>query len=167
LYIGSIEIGQMNLKLLFVVLILGLGASCKKYPDGETYGKRKSRIIKSWTLDKFFVNEADVTGSYVTYFFLDLYKSDKYRYGIDGQGFYSYGEDGKWSFIDDKKSISLKYNAAPPSVYGNMGVGTQPTTAGEHIWEIRRLEPNELWLRQQQPNGDIWEVHCKPYSCCH
>lgn len=157
----------MNLKLLFLVLILGLGTACKKYPDAETYGKRKTRIIKSWTLDKFFVNKDDVTGGYVNFFFLDLYKNGKYRYGIDGQGFYSYSEEGEWSFIDDKNNISLKYNAAPPSLYGNMGTGTQPTTSGEQIWEIRRLEPQELWLRQQQPNGDIWEVHCKPYSCCN
>jgi hypothetical protein len=76
---------------------------------------------------------------------------------------FMFSEEGTWSFSDRKNSLTLHHKASPTDP---MGASSGPKEEGEQTWEIRRLEREELWLRQQQANGDVWEVHFKPYRCC-
>jgi hypothetical protein len=75
-------------RTIFLMVIIALSGACKRYPDGETSGNRKMRIIKNWTLVKFYVNEVDATGGFVTFFNLFIEGKEKYRLGIDGSGLY-------------------------------------------------------------------------------
>ena len=132
--------------LYTLVLVSILLSSCKKYEESSAFSlsSKKERLCQKWQIEKFMYNNIDRTSTvdsmYLTYEFT---KDGKYQEIMAHTHMY-YVIDGKWDFIYKKESVLISR-----SVTDNF------------IWEITKLDKNQLWFVQHYDFVDI-EYHLIP-----
>jgi hypothetical protein len=146
----------MNMKvlsksILFIALISStLFSACGKYEDGPKFSlaSKKSRLAGDWKIEKFLFNSSDQTATYLASvgndFKMDIEKSGSYK--ITGSPMVA--DEGSWKLGEDKDDITFN-----SSIY---------TSSSADTYRILRLKSKELWWKQTQPNGDVWETHFVP-----
>ncbi|MEO6304293.1 MAG: hypothetical protein ABIP51_14095 [Bacteroidia bacterium] len=150
-----------TLVFILLALLMSVGG-CKKYPEGPSFTllTKKDRLCVRWKLEKGFVNGVERKDSVFFYdnYYLTLTKKDTYELSWleGGTDFY---ESGTWQWIDEKSSVYFKYTVDNSGFAGLSGGPAQP---GEYSYEILKLKQKELWFKQIQPNGDVWELHFIP-----
>ena len=144
----------------FVVIVFIANASCKKYPDGPLLSlhSKGERICNYWHVDYFSINGNDSTSylkgqSFFGYYHFKKASDDRSLFVTGGDCYYDtdnynfYGE-GKWGFVNNKKSISIHLNFNP-SFSNGYSIGPFRYDFGSNtiVWDIMRLEQHELWLK--------------------
>ncbi len=128
-----------------LVTMLFLSA-CKKYEESSAFSlsSKKERLCKKWQIEKFMYNNIDRTSTvdsmYLTYEFT---KDGKYQEIMAHTHMY-YIIDGKWDFIYKKESVLISRSESD-----------------NFIWEIKKLDKEQLWFVQHYDFVDI-EYHLIP-----
>jgi hypothetical protein len=126
---------------MFLFGFLFIFISCKKYDDGPLFSltSKKSRVINRWVVEKWLMNDSDITSNLKTYnpnYSLEFKKDNSYiTTGLSPQL-------GKWDFDSKKEKIIL----------------TQDNNVTNFI--ITRLKKNELWVKFVD-GTDSNEIHFK------
>ena len=140
-----------KLSVLFAAFAVLFLLSCGKYEDGPGISLRSksSRIAGSWTIDKKFENDIDVTSQWVgngidrTYEFTrdgSYSKTTTYGSGTVST------DSGTWEFVNDDEDLKISYS--------NSGFTSVNT------YKILRLTNSELWYSITD-STDTYETHLK------
>jgi hypothetical protein len=138
-------------KLIPALLVFLIVASCNKYEDGPKLSlrSRKARIINTWKVSKYLVDNVDNTASFNSAY-------PDYTVVFDKSGSYSisatynsvvFSETGTWE-LSDSKSFIIRHETAP--------------TVQDHSNEITRLKNDELNTKYYDTNGSLIEMQFIP-----
>jgi hypothetical protein len=139
-------------KILFAILAIAtlsiVFPSCGKYEEGPkiSLASKKSRLQGDWKIKKYMINDVDQTAGYL------LIVGNSSVIGIEKDGKYSWTftggtAAGTWALGEDKDDVTF----TPTS-------GSTTT----NTYRILRLKSKELWWKQTQSNGDVWEYQFEP-----
>lgn len=120
--------------------------SCNKYEDGPSFSLRSAsgRLCNTWTIDKVYVADVDVTTGYVTSFkdlVMTFKKDNTYTKSFTDQNGATNSIEGTWAFSNDNVNLTI-------SIYG-IQIAT---------FTILRLASKELWLRETYSSVN-YDVH--------
>lgn len=125
--------------VFYILFILLIGYSCKKYPDGPMLSLRtkKARITARWQMEKYLIDGADSTAK------LNPHNS-KYNICIEkpNQVLTDANINCFWE-LKDKERVIRFYHL--PSWFGNFEFGLLLSADCE--WKIMRLTHKQLWLQ--------------------
>lgn len=148
---------KSDMKPLIWVFIFSalLITSCEKYEDGPRISlkSKKERAANSWRIGAKYKNGTEET----------LSSSDvENKLILDKEGFvtlvtagnyFSSSTPGTWTFSDDKKTLQIViYEPTGPTT-------SSPTTTN---YTILKLKEKELWLKETDSKGDVYEYHYVP-----
>ncbi|MFZ6053346.1 hypothetical protein [Halocola ammonii] len=128
----------------FTALIL---ISCGKYEEGPMFSLRtkKARLANTWEVDKAELNgDSEFNGQSVTSLF------EGHAHEINKDGTFSFSSPdyetitGDWEFSDDKEEVEF-----------------ETEDGDEFEWEIIRLTNNELFIEQEDQNGNLFYLEMK------
>lgn len=138
-------------RLLFSMFILStlLLTSCKKYEDGPRISLRSKtkRVVNIWRIKSEYKNEVSETLSAQ-----DL----EYRLSFNKEGLVTiswtnapFSGSGTWNFSDNKNILRV--------------IISVPTSSPDTVnYTILKLKEKELWLKETESNGDVYEYHYVP-----
>jgi len=137
-----------NLSILFAAFAVLFLVSCsKENNDSELtlVSNRTSRVAGSWTYDKVFINDVDVTSTTFSAdenYTMEFTKDGGYTYSSSYLG-QTYSDAGKWEFTNSNESIKITDS------YGDV-----------ETYKILRLTNTEMWWSETY-GTDTYEVHLK------
>lgn len=142
----------MRKKIVFVTITLFILSSCKKYPDGPSISliSKTERLSNSWKIAQALENDLDKTSDYqfaFTDYNLIIEEDGDYSFSYKALGILPVSETGKWSFNDDKTKVIFD-----PSSNNNTN----------NEWKILKLMEEEVWLIDEENNGNTLELHLIP-----
>jgi hypothetical protein len=136
-----------KLSILFAAFAVMFLVSCGKYEDGPGFSLRSKagRVAGSWTYDKVFINDVDVTSllfdADATYT-LDFTKDGGYK-STESYAGQTYSDDGKWEFTNSDENIKITDSDGYVEEY-----------------KILRLTNTEMWWSETD-GTDTYEIHLK------
>ena len=136
-----------KLSILFAAFAVLFLVSCGKYEDGPGFSLRSKagRVAGSWTYDKIYLNDVDVTslittsGEDVT---LDFTKDGGYTYTSVYAG-QTYSDAGKWEFTNNDEDMKITDSDGYVDTY-----------------KILRLTNTEMWWSQTD-GADTYKIYLK------
>ena len=136
-----------KLSILFAAFAVLFLVSCGKYEDGPGFSLRSKagRVAGSWTYDKVFINDVDVTSTTFSAdenYTMEFTKDGGYTYSSSYLG-QTYSDAGKWEFTNSNESIKITDS------YGDV-----------ETYKILRLTNTEMWWSETY-GTDTYEVHLK------
>ncbi len=140
--------------LLFMIVLLTVPASCKKYDDGPWFSiySRKERATGNWYFELVREDGEDLTEEYADHN-LNM-RRNGFLYWIQGyrgnNPWDTYGIQGEWKFINSDRQIEMFFN---------VGVREEFTL----VWDITRLAYADMRLERYEDGKKIeWRLW-KPY----
>ncbi|MFI5149309.1 MAG: hypothetical protein ACHQRM_06210 [Bacteroidia bacterium] len=136
---------------LCALLLLSL-PGCQKYPDGPmiSFRTKEHRLCENWKRVKEYENGTDITTQAMSHIRSEsriIYHDGSFSYNLDSDnGTVSYS--GSWAFSTDKTIVNFSYV-----------VGMTPVN---ETFLILRLKEGDMWLRETNFSGDIYEYHFAP-----
>jgi hypothetical protein len=136
-----------KLSILFAAFAVMFLVSCGKYEDGPGFSLRSKagRVAGSWTYDKAFINNVDVTSLFYSsdvISTLEFTKDGAYTETETYAG-QTDTDGGKWEFTNSDENIKITYNDGYVNEY-----------------KILRLTNTEMWWSETD-GTDTYEVHLK------
>ncbi|MBX7095137.1 MAG: hypothetical protein K1X56_10465 [Flavobacteriales bacterium] len=133
-------------KAISMVLFLSvIFSSCVKFEDGGMFSIHtiKHRLVGDWVLESFSINGTDATttaqASLGSDYKLSIKKDDTFSFVSNG-----FTVTGTWKLGEDKDDIFFTDSNNVIQVY-----------------RLLRVKNKEIWWKQTQSNGDVYEYHYK------
>jgi hypothetical protein len=136
-----------KLSILFAAFAVLFLVSCGKYEDGPGFSLRSKagRVAGSWTYDKVYINDVDVTSATFSAdenYTMEFTKDGGYTFSYAYLG-QTYSDAGKWEFANSNESIKITDS------YGDV-----------ETYKILRLTNTEMWWSETD-GTDTYEIHLK------
>lgn len=129
------------LRLVAIIALSVIFSSCSKYEEGSnfTFLTAKARIVNTWTIKSYTINDVSQT----------LSTTNTYKFDQDGKatltvslGGFQLSDIGTWVFNSTKTELILKDSAGTVSTY-----------------EIVQLKNKDLKVRKTAPNYiEVWTL---------
>ncbi len=132
-----------------IFLLAATIAGCSKYEEGPAISLRskKARVANNWKIDEQTQNGQKEDPSNYEGIEIELTKDGDATWSFSSQGI-SGSFSGTWEFNDDKTKLIMMFNDQ----------GLSDTTESE----ILKLKEKEMWLKDEDDNGNTTETHLVP-----
>jgi hypothetical protein len=153
-------------KLLFILAIPLLLASCNKYEDGPAISFRSAekRLCGKWRVSHLLYNEKDITVAYYASHF-DLYPFNIYADWSRSYFISITHTDGniiaRSALTLNKKKNVMTFGLIPEDTYKSISLDVFtiiPHLSENNNWTILRLKNNEFWIRTDFETNNF-EIH--------
>ena len=127
--------------IIALILCSFILSNCNKYVDGPkvSFRSKKARLVGDWKVEKY--TENGVSKSFNSDYVLHIKKGGSYNI-VAG----SYSDEGTYEVGEDGDDIIF--------------TSTAPNTI-KQSYRILRLKNKEMWWKQTQPNGDVFQTNMK------